>query len=204
MNSKLIGAIAFVAGAAIGSVVTWKLVEARCLNIANEEIESTKEHFKAMLDEALQKQAEAEKDRKMEYKPMVSEFTQEPAKPVREKPDILEYKEQLESLNYKNKKEGKEEGVECPYVISPDEFGELYEYETNSLTYYADGVLADDAGDIIEDVDTIVGLDSLEHIGEYEEDAVHVRNDMLMSDYEILRDVRNYSEIDFKPPHLVD
>ena len=87
-----------------------------------------------------------------------------------------------------------EDDVEEPYVISPEEFGEMYDYEKISLTYFADGVLADDADEAIEDVDEIVGSDALNHFGEYEDDSVYVRDDRKMVDYEILLDTRNYED----------
>ena len=83
---------------------------------------------------------------------------------------------------------------DAPYVIPPEEFGET-DYEIISLTYYADGILADDMDDIVDDVDDIVGADSLTHFGEYEEDSVFVRNDLREVDYEILRDPRKYSDV---------
>ena len=89
----------------------------------------------------------------------------------------------------------KEEGVERPYVIKPEEFGEFEEYETISLTYYADQVLADDNNEPVEDVEETVGFASLGHFGEYEDDSVFVRNDRLKCDYEILLDSRNYADV---------
>lgn len=88
-----------------------------------------------------------------------------------------------------------------PYVISPDEFGEFEDYDTISLTYYADQVLVDDGGDKIEDVDDVVGMESLTRFGEYEDDSVFVRNDRLRCDYEILMDERTYSEAQKERPH---
>lgn len=84
-----------------------------------------------------------------------------------------------------------------PYVISPDEFGEMEDedYDKVSVTYYADGVLADEYDEVVENVDEIVGEESLTHFGEYEDDSVFVRNDKLKCDYEILLDQRNYSDI---------
>ena len=43
--------------------------------------------------------------------------------------------------------------------------------------------------------DEIVGLDSLTHFGEYEDDSVFVRNDVMKCDYEILLDHRNYKDV---------
>ena len=91
---------------------------------------------------------------------------------------------------------GKEvEGVRRPYVISPAEIDTEDDYGVYSLTYYADGVLTDEQDNPIEDVDDMVGRDSLNHFGEYEDDSVHVRNERLQCDFEILRDLRNYSDV---------
>ena len=90
-----------------------------------------------------------------------------------------------------------------PYVITPDEFGEIYEYDTISLRYYADKVLTDEDDVVITNVDEIIGEDSLTHFGEYEDDSVFVRNDEMKADYEILLDLRKYYDIN-EPPHQVD
>ena len=81
-----------------------------------------------------------------------------------------------------------------PYVISPKEFDEEG-YETISLTYYADGVLADEQNFPIEDIEDTVGNDALNSFGEYEDDSVFVRDDDKGIDYEILLDNRKYSEL---------
>ena len=94
--------------------------------------------------------------------------------------------------------------VEKPYVISPEEFGEFEEYEKISLTYYADQVLTDENNEEVDDVEEIVGEESLTHFGEYEDDSVFVRNDRLKCDYEILLDQRNYSDVTKTMPHRVE
>ena len=88
-----------------------------------------------------------------------------------------------------------------PYVITPDEFGDIYEYDTITLHYFADKVLADEDDEIITNVDEIIGRDSLTHFGEYEPDSVYVRNDEMKADYEILLDLRNYYD---EPPYQVE
>ena len=83
-----------------------------------------------------------------------------------------------------------------PYVLVPEEFDENG-YETMTLFYYADGVLAyGDTNEVVEDVGELVCEDFAEHFGEYEDDSVFVRNDNLRIDIEILKDVRRYSEVD--------
>ena len=71
--------------------------------------------------------------------------------------------------------------------------GEIEEYTKVSLFYFEDGTLADEYGEVVDDVEEIVG-DGLEHFGEYEEDSVFMRNDAKRCDYEILRDLRTFAE----------
>lgn len=189
----------FAVGAGIGSSVTWYIAKTKYEKIANEEIQSVKEHYKnkesgerlveGLIDGIEEVEADIEKA--------------DLGKDVRESLGIQspgeEYKsytkKYLSSQNEKPKhKEEEEEDVEKPYVISPDEFGEMDGYETESLTLYSDKVLADDFGAIIDDVDGIVGRDSLNRFGEYEEDTVFVRNDARKCDYEILADSMTYKE----------
>ena len=46
----------------------------------------------------------------------------------------------------------------------------------------------------MNNVEDIIG-DALSHFGEYEEDAVYVRNEQLRAEYEILKDLRTYAEV---------
>lgn len=89
----------------------------------------------------------------------------------------------------------------APFVISPEEFGEIEEYAKISLTYFEDGVLTDDGCDPIDEIDETVGADFMTHFGEYEDDSVFVRNPVRKCDYEILLDRRRYKDIlKTKPP----
>lgn len=83
-----------------------------------------------------------------------------------------------------------------PYTISPDEYGDMYDYNTMHLTYYAeDEVLSDENDEMIDDIDGIIGLDSLDHFGEYEDDVLFVRNDKRKTDYEIFYDKGSYYNV---------
>lgn len=179
MNNTLSKVFIFVAGAAVGSVVTWKLVKTKYEQIANEEIESIRE-FYAESDEA------------------EDEFDDEDLDD--EEDDREEYENVIKNAGYRNEpdKDVKEEDDEMiePYVIVPEEFDENG-YETDSLVYYADGVVAYfDTNERLDDdeIERLIGKDSLNHFGEYEEDSVFVRNDMLETDFEILKDQSKYSE----------
>lgn len=179
----------FAAGAAVGSAVTWKLVKTKYEQIANEEIESVKEFFGRG-----KKEEESESKKYKEYgKSLAEGFNDGFTDGLKKVEKICE---ENGYTNYSNvKKEEEEMDVDAPYVIAPEEFGELDDYETETLTYYKDKVLADDWDNKIENVDDLVGEESLTHFGEYEEDSVYVRNDTTKTDYEILLDERNFSDV---------
>lgn len=100
-----------------------------------------------------------------------------------------------EAHRYKSANEETPRADPTPYIISPDEFGEKEDYDTISLTYYQDGILTDENDEPLENAEQVIGLNVVEHFGEYEEDSVFVRNDIQHCDYEILRDERCYSEV---------
>ena len=176
--NKLKAMFIFATGAAVGSVVTWKLLKTKYEQIAQEEIDSVKEaFFKSMDDEDDEMDCSDEDE---EDEPEVS---------------TMKYAAILQRENYSDVSEDSDEVViDDPYVIPPEEFGER-DYEEISLTYYSDGILADENDDIVEDVEKCVGFESLSHFGEYEDDSVFVRNERLEVDYEILLDTRKYSDI---------
>ena len=208
MNSTLKGVLIFVLGAAAGSLATWKLIEKKYKDIAQEEIDSVKDTFSKMKKNEYPDKLEDYPDFE-EFDDSDDSYDEEPKSEQKidrnNKPDIVEYAKILSEVGYTNyaerqdKKEKK--GVEPvederPYVISPDEFGEKDGYENVTLTYYADGVLTDYFDNVISNVDEVVGFDSLDHFGEYEDDVVFVRNEKMETDYEILRDLRDFNESD--------
>lgn len=199
MSSKGMAFLAFIVGAGMGSVCTWKLLKRKYELIAQEEIDSVKaayatreigkgfvEGFRDGLKVAEDRTQKDEDD--VDFKNYAS---------IIQKEGYTDYSRNVEE------KKG-EAFVEKPYVISPEEFGEFEEYEKISLTYYADEVLADENDEEVDDVDEIVGEESLNHFGEYEDDSVFVRNDRLKCDYEILLDQRNYSDVAKTRPHRVE
>ena len=190
MNYKLFSALSFVAGAAVGSVVTWKLLKSKYEQIAQEEIESVKEVYS-----------------KKNTPPSIDECVDEIIRQSDAKPSVLEYAAKIEELKYggevargekkTEENEGKEDDSmkEEPYVISFEDF-EDGDYEKETLTYFADGVLTDWYKEIIDNIEEVVGLDALTNFDEYADgDTVYVRNDYQYTDYEIQRDYRNYSEV---------
>lgn len=187
----------FAVGVTIGSVVTWKLIDRKYKEIAQEEIDSVKEVFskrQPLLVPTEEAQANADK--------------------AKDKPSIGTYSSRLQEEGYLNyteysntKSEEVTDEMKCnnrPYTIPPEAFGEEDDYDTVSLTYYSDYFLTDDDDQIINEVDDLVGLESLESFGEYEDDSVFVRNELLRTDYEILLDQRKYFDCIKRKPHEVD
>ena len=195
MKSTLSNVVIFAAGLAIGSAATWQFFKNKYERIAQEEIDSVKEVYSRKNEPIVEPEPEEEHD---EYDEPIAT------------PEMRDaYSRTMKDLGYINYSdipktvEKEDAGVERPYVISPEDYGEIEEYEQIELTLYADDVLTDDMGEPVDDVDDVVGLDSLNHFGEYEDDSVHVRNDSRKCDYEILRDMRNFADLN-KRPHRME
>lgn len=185
MDKKVI--FSFLIGATVGSITTWKLLKTKYEQIAQEEIDSVKDVYSKNYG-----------NNKEDIEDIPDE--QNPINEIDDKPDLSIYTAKLKEQGYlKDEKEGGTDEMEKPYVISPEEYGERDGYDLYSYTYYADKVLADEYNEPIEDVDSIIGLESLKHFGEYGDDSLYVRNDELKADYEILLDDEKY-EVLFPRP----
>ncbi len=193
MNNKVYICIAFAVGAVTGSVASWCLLKKKYEQIAQKEIDSVKEVYSRYMGEKKDENTEAEVQEKSDDE--TPSENEEAVREVEEEITRLGYRDYSEITRPKSKKEVRKMSCYKPTIITPEEFGDADGYDTQTLTYYADGVLTDDADYPIEDIDDTIGYESLSHFGEYEEDAVHVRNDALRTDYEILYDPRNYSDV---------
>ena len=170
MNKGINNFIIFTAGVVIGTLAASRYFKEKYEKISKEEIESVKEVYKKKEEQfkTVPKEVEVNKDTKVnEYKNIVSKY---------------------------DKGESEMRDEIGPDVILPEEFDEEG-YETISLTYYADGVLADEQNFPIEDIEDTVGNEALNSFGKYEDDSVYVRDDDKGIDYEILLDIRKYSEL---------
>lgn len=168
MKNILSSLLIFAVGAGVGVAVSWKYFKDKYAKIAQEEIDSV---YAAIENR--------EKD---------SEDGELPSHN-----DEAEYVDTLNNLGYAGEEV---EFMAKPHVIAPEEFGEIDDYDTETLTYYSgDEVLTDLRDNPIEDVEGMVGEDSLSHFGEYDDETVYVRNDRRQCDYEILLDTRNFSDV---------
>lgn len=180
MGDSIKNVLIFIAGAAVGVAASWQFMKNKYSSIANEEIASVKERYKNrhtdILDNADEEPEPIEEEE--------ADFSEE------EKDEYVKL-----AKNYDTVEKGDEDmntNPVGPYVIKPEIFGMEDGYEVVSLTYYADGVLADENDNVIEDVEFMVGDDFADYFGVYEEDSVFVRNEMLKTDYEILLDEESF------------
>ena len=173
------GLLIFAAGLAIGAVAGACVIKNKVLADAKEEIEEVREYYRS-------------KKEVKEEQPEVEPVTEE-----------KEYKDIVANngyVNYNKPEKIQMPAVADPYIIDPSEFGEEVGYDTETLTYFADGVLVDDVDDVIEEPDLVVGLNNLDIFKEFGASSIYIRNDMYKTDYEVLRDDWNYS--DLKEPPL--
>ena len=200
MNTRLSNTLAFTVGVAAGASVTYILIKKYFKKIADDEIDTMREYFQNKRSEGTDA---------LEEEPDEAEVKEARDEHQEDKPNIREYASLIKKENYTSysdttaDKRKEVDDVEKPYVITPEEFGEL-DYSTISLTYYSDDVLTYESDELVEDVDDIVGADFAEHFGEYEDDSVFIRNDRMKTDFEILADKRNYSDVVETNPHSAE
>lgn len=149
-----------------------------------EKVEETIDHIQDLIEEHVEEVKEVEKK---EYELKDIQIKDEP------KTGLTNYS-QITKM-YMSKDEFQSPMYDDPFVIDPSEFGENPEYDTETLTYFADGVLVDDVDDVIEEPDIVVGLENLKIFEEFGATTVYVRNDIYKTDYEIIRDDWNYSDL---------
>ena len=191
MNNNIKCVLAFMSGAAIGSAITWKLLKSKYEQLTREGIESYKEaiayqNIGKSLAEGFASGFDGMKEEANLYAEKLKTLGYTEAEPDVE---VAMPEDEIDE----NEGEEEYEPMSKPYVINPINYAEKDDYGCENLAYYSDGVLADINDEPVDNIEELVG-DALDHFGDYEEDAVHVRNERLKCDYEILRDDRTFSE----------
>lgn len=197
MKKSIINILLFTAGAAVGSLVTWKVVKTKYERIAQEEIDSVKETWGRLMRESDDDIYEDDMDEE-ELERIREE--QEHAAVMTDYTTLAGKYSRTSDVEVENGKEGEEDYevpiMNGPCVITPDEYGDgNYDHSLSCITYYSgDDVLADDWG-VTLDIEETIGREALDHIGDYAEGVVHVRNERLQIDYEVVQDARTYTEV---------
>ena len=186
------GLFIFAAGLAIGAVAGACVIKNKVLADAKEEIEEVREYYRSKAGETTDEVVEEVKEVVEEVKEVVQEIKNDSNKRTYVNYNKLAstYKPQEEPTRFDD-----------PFIIDPSEFGEDPEYDTMTLTYFADGVLVDDVDEVVEEPDIVVGLENLKIFEEFGATSIYVRNDIYKTDYEVIRDDWSYSDI--KEPSMV-
>lgn len=179
-------------GAAAGYFIAEKRLREKYNQLAEEEIDSMREHFRARL---------VAKEVKPELSDLGKRVEDLGYRPTAETPPVAD--EEPETVNVFESQIVWDQTVEeaartttAPYVIHADERHER-DYTETTLTYYAgDDVLCDDKDKVIEDQDMVVGLENLDRFGHGSNDPniVYIRNDGLAVEVEVVRSERTYAE----------
>ena len=212
MNRKtLVKAFIFVAGAAIGSAVTWKVVKNKYEQIPQEEIKSVKEEYSRLTKlmrmeiDACHRVTEAHTEDEVTDNDDSIDNNRDFSEP--ENNQVEYHKLTSKYRGTPDESESNEEGdgirdddlpfINGPYVISPDEFASSPPgYSACPIDYYKDGILADGWG-VKLNIEETIGEDAINHFGDYVDDVVHVRNERTQIDYEVTRDPRTYKEAEW-------
>ena len=185
------GIFIFVIGVVSGTFVGAQIAKKKYEEIANEEIEEIRAFYK-----------EREKEVKEVEEPKAVEAPEEKSIEVEER---KQYDNIIKRGNYMASDEEEQNNVcDEAYPIDPSEFGNDGKNATETLTYFADGVLVNEVDEVIEDPDLVVGRHHIDIFNEFPDaTCVYVRNDLDGMDYEILKDDwcwSDFNEKGYAPP----
>ena len=173
MRNTLSKILIFTAGAAIGSAVTWKILKVKYDRKVQDELNAITKSF-----------LEDEDSDKIDIPTTVDNSV--------DAPDMY-YEKIINDNEYDyHVDEEEEHNVDEPKVISLDDF-EDGENPTMTLYYWADGVVTNDRGKIVANVDELIGIKNLRKFEDSRIDSIYIRNYESEIDYEILRDSREFS-----------
>lgn len=193
--------IAFVLGAATGAGIAWAIAKNRYEQRYQEDKESIEEYYKNKYAPAIKPDPpknetpiKPNNDRDIGERDFVQSFSN-----IVDRNGYRTYGREV-----REDPPGIRSTKDEPYVIPPEEYGEINDYELLSWTCYANGVLTDDMDQPVVDPEQFVGSDVLSKFGQYSEDVVHIRNDERRCDYEIVRSLSTYEEMLADEPYKAE
>lgn len=200
----------FIIGVSVSSAITYKVVKDIYERRLQEEIESVKEVFGRRRNEVDKPEVDKPEEKVKKYNNIstnINDYNEK--KEYNNKISYYNYAQQNDDVTEVEEEKNIEfHEIESPdsdiYIIHPQEFGALDDYDLITLIYYADGVLTDDMNKKVYDIDNTVVKGFETHFGEFENDCVYIRNNKHHADYEILRDNQRYSDSEMYrnlPPH---
>jgi len=207
--------LGFVSGSVLsGTIVFWrcrKFFETKYDKIAAQEIAEMRDHYRAK-KATVHAPAVVVPDNKPKLEEIIEERGYAPPPPgspnvslpqVSPEPEKLTAVEKLERQVDIEKTVGEwnydfevsRRTPDTPYVIHEDEFADK-DYTGVTLTYYEeDHVLADELNKPVENKERLIGVDTLSRFGHGSNtpNVVHIRNDKLSIDVEVIKVEGSYS-----------
>ena len=195
--------VIFVAGAVIGGVAAYIYAKRKYEKICDEEIESMREFYQ----EPYERPEKEEKNEsishkyrltdeinraKANYSQLTKDYHEAPSQEEQETMELMSNPYPFMADHHP------EEPAINPYVILGEQFvNEKRNFDKITLMYYAgNGVLVDQTETVQQDIDELIGRESLNHFGESEDNTLYVRNENLGNDYEVI-----YVNETYKPPY---
>ena len=183
-------ALIFIGGAVTGSLVSWYFTKKKYETLAENEIAKMREGYRKKNKEL------AERAR---IKPDISEVTKDRITIHKEDADLTEKEENLIAKYAEESEPTGEENIspndDIIEFIDDSEFASMNGYDKVNLVLYEDDVLANEISDDIVLVEDTVGQQAIDDFKHYNPEAFYVRNNQLMTEYEITRDHRTYEEV---------
>lgn len=183
-------ALIFIGGAVTGSLVSWYFTKKKYETLAENEIAKMREWYR---------QKNKELANRARIKPDISEVTKDRITIHQEDVDLTEKEENLIAKYAEESEPTGEENIspndDVIEFIDDSEFASMNGYEKVNLVLYEDDVLANEMSDDIVLVEDTVGQQAIDDFKHYNPEAFYVRNNQLMTEYEITRDHRTYEEV---------
>jgi len=195
--------VTFAMGATIGALVTNHLLKTKYEELVQEEIDSVKEslgmNFKKAVDENYEKIHEQNAKDRVEHVKLAEVYTN---------PNRVRYNSISEEVDYETSDEAYGDksvnpikyNMTKPYIIDINDFMDTHpHYDKITLQYYVeDDTLSDEREEIIADPIAIVGEGTLLNFGgarlDSDPDVLYVRNENIISDFEVICIPASYSE----------
>ena len=201
MNKTLIGSfVGLLLGAAVGGFAGYFYGKNKYLAIAEKEIDSVKKVYEKHFSNTPVANSEEQTDTTPKIStPIVAPLIDSDKETYKkyagiyggnnnEKPKIGSVKSTIKTDKPSKKP------VKAPYVITPDEY-QLSDYESETLIWYSDKILADADGNVIHNINEVIGPEALSTFGRYLDDTVYVKDDSKKIVYEIIWDSRKYESV---------
>lgn len=183
-------ALIFIGGAVTGSLVSWYFTKKKYETLAENEIAKMREGYR---------QKNKELAERARIKPDISEVVKDQITIHKDDVDLAEKEENLIAKYAEESEPTGEENIspndDIIEFIDDSEFASMNGYDKINLVLYEDDVLANEMSDDIVLVEDTVGQQAIDDFKHYNPEAFYVRNNQLMTEYEITRDHRTYEEV---------